>query len=167
MDFVHDRLEDGRGMRVLGVVDNFNRECLLLEAARLVHAQRVATSLERIGGRRAYPKSIRVDNGSELYSKAMARWAYLRGVQLEFIRPGKPVENDYIESFNSPLRDECLNVHLFFDAEDAQRKLDDWRDDYNHARPHGALEDRTPVEMRHAQEALHERIGCPALGRSP
>lgn len=114
MDFVHDRLEDGRSLRVLCVVDNYSRECLALHAARKIRGLDVAACLERIAGRRGYPKSIRVDNGTEFYSKAMDQWAYLRRVHLEFIRPGKPVENAYIESFNSRLRDECLNLHLFF-----------------------------------------------------
>jgi len=154
MDFVHDRMEDGRSLRVLCVVDNFNRECLALKAARTFRGQDVAACLESIAGRRGYPKSIRVDNGTEFYSKAMDQWAYLRGVQLEFIRPGKPVENAYIESFNSRLRDECLNVHLFFGIEDAQMKLDTWKEDYNYVRPHGSLGNQTPEEMRRTQPSL-------------
>ena len=163
MDFIHDRLEDGKSLRMLAVVDNFNRECLLLRAARSMRGEHVAADLERVTGRRGYPKSIRVDNGSEFYSKAMDRWAYLRGVQLEFIRPGRPVENAYIESFNSRLRDECLNVHLFFTVEDAQNKLDTWRDDYNHVRPHGSLNDQTPIEVRKAQAELRSPTAPSAL----
>jgi len=154
MDFVHDRTEDGRSIRVLCVVDNYSRECLLLHAARAIRGHDVAVCLERIAGRRGYPQSIRVDNGTEFYSKAMDQWAYLRNVQLEFIRPGKPVENAYIESFNSRLRDECLNLHLFFGIEDAQMKLDLWKEDYNHVRPHGSLGNRTPDEMRRSQVSL-------------
>lgn len=163
MDFVHDRFETGKTLRVLGVVDNFSRECLMLEAGKSMNGERVAACLERVAGRRGYPRSIRVDNGSEFYSKAMDRWAYLRGVQLEFIRPGRPVENAYAESFNSRLRDECLNVHLFFDVEDAQRKLDEWRDDYNYVRPHGSLGNRTPVEARRAQAELRSPTAPSAL----
>jgi putative transposase len=87
-----------------------------------------------------------VDNGTEFYSKAMDRWAYLNGVSLEFIRPGKPIENSYIESFNGRLRDECLNVHLFFGVDDARRKLEAWREDYNTVRPHGSLNNLSPFE---------------------
>jgi putative transposase len=88
-----------------------------------------------------------VDNGSEFASHALDVWAYQHGVQLDFIRPGKPVENSDIESFNGRLRDECLNVELFFSLDDARRKLECWRQDYNHYRPHSALQDRTPAEV--------------------
>jgi len=77
----------------------------------------------------------------------MDLWAHLAGVKLNFIRPGKPVENSYIESFNGQLRDECLNVEVFLDLGDARRKLDKWRNDYNQQRPHSALADRTPEEF--------------------
>lgn len=77
----------------------------------------------------------------------MDAWAYAHDVRLEFIRPGKPVENAFIESFNGRLRDECLNAHVFISTVEAQRVLDAWRHDYNHVRPHSALQDRTPVEM--------------------
>lgn len=83
--------------------------------------------LERLRERRGTLAAIQVNNGSEFYSRAMDAWAYRHGVQLEFIRPGRPVENSYIESFNGRLRDECLNVHLFFSVEDARQKLERWR----------------------------------------
>lgn len=148
MDFVSDRLEDGRMFRVLAVVDNFSRECLSLEADTSLTGRRVAACLERVARSRGYPESIRVDNGTEFYSKAMDHWAYLHKVSLEFIRPGKPVENSYVESFNGRLRDECLNVHLFFGIEDARRKLEAWREDYNTVRPHGSLNNLPPFEYR-------------------
>jgi putative transposase len=91
------------------------------------------------------PLSITVDNGSEFYSRAMEGWAYQYGVQLDFIRPGKPVENSYIESFNGRLRDECLNVEVFSALSDVREKLARWRDDYNQVRPHSALADATPA----------------------
>jgi len=85
--------------------------------------------------------------GTEFASKAMDHWAYRNGVHLDFIRPGRPVENGYIESFNGKLRDECLNVEVFFHLADAWRKLHLWRRDYNHHRPHSALADRTPASF--------------------
>ncbi len=88
-----------------------------------------------------------MDKGTEFTSKALDLWAYRNGVHLDFIRPGKPVENGYIESFNGKLRDECLNVDVFFTLADARRKLHLWRRDYNHQRPHSALVDRTPAEF--------------------
>jgi len=150
MDFVSDRMEDGRLLRVLSVVDNFSRECLLLKADTSLTGQRVAKTLDEVARRRGYPQSIRVDNGSEFYSKAMDKWAYWHRVKLEFIRPGKPVENGYIESFHGRLRDECLNVHLFFSIEDAREKLELWRLDYNTVRPHGSLNGLTPEQYLEA-----------------
>jgi putative transposase len=163
MDFVSDRLEDGRLLRVLSVVDHFTRECLLLEADTSLTGTRVARVLDRIARQRGYPDSIRVDNGSEFYSRAMDRWAHWHGVKLEFIRPGKPIENGYIESFHGRLRDECLNVHLFFSLGDAREKLERWRQDYNSVRPHGSLDDQTPAEFRAAH--MHREHGVGAMDK--
>jgi putative transposase len=146
MDFVAQRLPDGRWIRVLTVVDQFTRECLTLFADAL-SGEKVATALDKIVVLRSTPESITVDNGAQFASKAMDLWACKNGVHLDFIRPGKPVENGYIESFNGKLRDECLNVEIFFNVADARRKLHLWRQDYNHHRPHSALADRTPAEF--------------------
>ena len=105
----------------------------------------MAVALDKVIALRGAPQSITVDNGTEFTSKALDLWAYRNGVHLDFIRPGKPVENGYIESFNGKLRDECLNVEVFFTLADARRKLHLWRRDYNHHRPHSALADRTPA----------------------
>lgn len=147
MDFVAQRLADGRWIRVLTVVDQFTRECLLLHADTALSGEKVAAALDTVlSGRRA-PQSITVDNGTEFASKAMDLWAYRNSVHLDFIRPGRPVENGYIESFNGRLRDEFLNVEVFFTLADARRKLALWHHDYNHHRPHSALADRTPAEF--------------------
>jgi len=110
MDFVAQRLADGRWIRVLTVVDQYTRECLTLHADIALSGEKVAAALDKIVASRGAPKSITVDNGTEFASKAMDHWAYTNGVHLDFIRPGRPVENGYIESFNGRLRDECLNV---------------------------------------------------------
>jgi putative transposase len=96
---------------------------------------------------RPKPESITTDNGSEFVGKALDSWSVQQGVKLDFIRPGRPVENGNVESFHGRLRDECLNAELFFSLADAQNKLDAWRDDYNRHRPHSALADRTPAEF--------------------
>jgi putative transposase len=114
MDFVAARLIDGRWFRVLTVVDQFTRECLLLLADSSLTGHNVALALSQVIAERGTPVSITVDNGTEFGSRAMDGWAYQFGVQLDFIRPGKPVENSYIESFNGRLRDECLKVEVFF-----------------------------------------------------
>jgi len=147
MDFVAQRLADGRWIRVLTVVDQYTRECLTLHADTALSGEKVAAALDKVVALRGAPKSITVDNGTEFASKAMDHWAYLNGVYLDFIRPGRPVENGYIESFNGRLRDECLNVEVFFTLADARRKLVIWSDDYNQHRPHSALADRTPAEF--------------------
>jgi transposase InsO family protein len=142
-----ERLPDGRWIRVLTVVDQFTRECLTLCADNTLSGEKVATALDKVIALRGAPQSITVDNGTEFTSKALDLWAYKNGVHLDFIRPRKPVENGYVESFNGKLRDECLNVELFFNLADARRKLYLWRRDYNHHRPHSALDDRTPAEF--------------------
>ena len=118
-----------------------------MHADRSQTGEKVAEQLDRLITLRGAPGSITSDNGSEFTGKAMDLWAHLAGVKLNFIRPGKPVENGYIESFNGRLRDECLNVEVFLDLADARRKLDKWKADYNHQRPHSALADRTPNEF--------------------
>jgi putative transposase len=147
MDFVAQRLPDGRWIRVLTVIDQYTRECLTLHADTALSGEKVATALDNIVVLRGAPKSITVDNGTEFASKAMDLWAYSNGVHLDFIRPGRPVENGYIESFNGKLRDECLNLEIFFTLTDARRKLALWLHDYNNRRPHSALADRTPAEF--------------------
>ena len=154
MDFVAQRLADGRWIRVLTVVDQFTRECLCLHADIALSGEKVAAALDVIVAERGAPRSITVDNGTEFASRAMDLWAYSNGVHLDFIRPGRPVENGYIESFNGKLRDECLNVEVFFNLSDAREKLACWRDDYNQHRPHSALDDRTPAEFA-ATWAIH------------
>ena len=144
MDFVAARLLDGHWFRVLTVVDQFTRECLVLLADASLTGHRVATALSQVVAERGAPESITVDNGSEFVSRAMEAWAYQYGVQLDFIRPGRPVENSYSESFNGRLRDECLNVEVFFTLADVREKLERWRKDYNQVRPHSALNDQSP-----------------------
>jgi putative transposase len=147
MDFVAQRLPDGCWIRVLTVVDQYTRECVTLLADNTLSGEKVATALDKVLLQRGAPESITVDNGTEFTSKALDHWAYRNSVHLDFIRPGRPVENGYIESFNGKLRDECLNVEVFFNLADARRKLYLWRRDYNHHRPHSALDDRTPAEF--------------------
>ena len=146
MDFVHDQLANGRAFRVLTVVDKWSRESVLLEADFTLSGQCVADAFDRLGAH-PLPKAITVDNGTEFTSKALDEWAYHHGVLLDFIRPGKPTENGMIESFNGRLRDECLNVHTFTSLDDVREKLEAWRVDYNHHRPHGSLGHLTPSEF--------------------
>ncbi len=157
--FVSGKLTDGRSYRILMVVDQFTRECIALEADRSLHGKHVVEALIRaIEERGAAPKSIIVDNGSEFTGRALEAWSIQHGVQLCFIRPGRPVENGFIESFNGRLRDECLNVEWFNSLHDARETLARWRNHYNQQRPHSALADRTPASFASSYAAAAERF---------
>ena len=147
MDFMSDTLESGRVFRVLNVVDEYSRECLAIEPDLSLPAERVVRVLDRLAVERGLPRSIVVDNGPEFVSKALDLWAYRRSVELCFIRPGKPVENAFIESFNGTLRDDCLNAHWFASLSEARLMLERWRRDYNDERPHSSLGGLTPSEF--------------------
>ena len=152
MDFVHDALADGRPFRVLTVVDQWSRQSPILEVASSMSGATVGIALDRVLPTAA-PRSITVDHGTEFMSRALEDWAFARGVQLDFIRPGKPVENAFIESFNGRLRDECLNLHQFTSIEDAKTKIEAWRIDYNQRRPHSSLGHLTPDEYAQRQKS--------------
>jgi len=160
MDYVADGLIDGRKLRVLAVVDDYTRECLVLEVDTSLPGARVVTALERLAELRGLPGSITVDHGPEFESQVLDAWAYKRAVRLAFIRPGKPVDNCYIESFNGRLRDECLNEHWFMSMQHARSTIEAWRVEYNTERPHSSLDDQTPEEFReaHASRRSADRV---------
>lgn len=162
MDFVAARLEDGRPFRILTVVDQFTRECVAIRGRPRLNGHDVADALDLAVRERCKPVSITVDNGSEFAGKVMDAWADARGVHLAFIRPGKPTENAFIESFNGRLRDECLNVELFRSMAEVSGKLAAWRHDYNQHRPHSSLKDMTPGQF--AALALARPKEGPPLG---
>ncbi len=152
MDFVADMLDNNRRFRILTIVDNFTRECLALSADFSLNAKKVIECLEQVKITRGLPKAITVDNGTEFASRALDIWAYQNNVKLDFIRPGKPVENAFIESFNGKLRDECLNVNAFATVADAAEKVECWRKDYNTYRPHSAIGNLAPEEFARQQK---------------
>lgn len=156
MDFVSDGLANGRRLRCLTIVDDCTRECLALEVDTSITGTRVVAVLERLADLRGLPQSITVDHGPEFEGKVLDAWVYAKGVTLSFIRPGKPVENAYIESFNGKFRDECLNEHWFITMAQARQIIEDWRIEYNTERPHSSLADRTPEEYArlHRQQVL-------------
>lgn len=153
IDFVADRLESRRRFRVLTIVDNYSRECPALEVDTSIGGVRVVRVLDRLAETRGLPEAITLDNGPEFVSHALDAWAYRTGVRLNFIRPGKPVENAYAESFNGRLRDECLNGNWFGTLKEAREVIEGWRIDYNDFRPHGSLGYKTPSEF--AKNAAH------------
>jgi putative transposase len=166
-DFVSDKLTDGRSFRILTLVDQFTRECLGLEAERSMHGAQVVALLTRaIEERGAVPRSITLDNGSEFSGRVLEAWAIQHGVQLCFIRPGRPVENGFIESFNGRLRDECLNVEWCNSLAQARQILSKWRSHYNEQRPHSALADRAPASFARQYAAVVERSALITLDRA-
>lgn len=150
MDYVADALIDGRKLRALTIVDDFTRECLAIEVDTSLPGSRVVAVLERLADTRGLPSSITVDHGPEFEGRVLDAWAYMRAVRLAFIRPGKPVDNCYIESFNGRLRDECLNEHWFITMAHARSTIEAWRVEYNTERMHSSLNNLTPEEFRHA-----------------
>jgi putative transposase len=155
MDFMSDCLSNGRRFRIFAIVNQYTRECPIIAADFSLAAKKVVSFMENLHYRRGLPKTITVDNGTEFYSKEMDAWAYKRGVKLDFIRPGKPVENAFIESFNGKLRDECLNANIFFSLEEARDKLEAWRKDYNFVRPHSGIGNVPP----HTYAEEHQNPG--------
>lgn len=152
MDFVHDTFADGRTYRVLNVVDDFTRECLACEVDTSLGGARVARVLGRLIDLRGQPELVVSDNGPEFAGRLLDAWAYQRGLKLHFIRPGKPVDNAFVESFNGKFRDECLNEHWFLGLEDARQIIETWRIDYNEIRPHSSLGQVTPKEYSNRVE---------------
>ena len=146
LDFVSDALSDGRRFRILCIVDDFSRECLATVVDTSLGGVRVVRELEQLAFERRTPRVIVSDNGTELTSCAVLRWATGR-LDWHYIEPGKPVQNAFIESFNSKLRDECLNEHVFLNLAEARETIEAWRYDYNHIRPHGSLGALTPTEF--------------------
>ena len=159
IDFTADTLADGRGFRTLNIVDDFTRECVAIEVDRSLPGARVVRVLERVAETVGLPQVLVSDNGPEFAGRTLDAWAYRRGVLLRFIRPGKPIENAYVESFNGKFRDECLNEHWFLSVAEAQQIIEAWRVDYNTVRPHRSLGQQTP--------AAYAAAACagPAAGR--
>jgi putative transposase len=146
-DFVSTFTHDGRTVRMLNLIDEYTRECLAIHVRRRINSSNLIEVLANAMIEHGIPEYIRSDNGPEFVAKELRKWLARTGTATLYIEPGSPWENGYCESFNSRLRDECMNVEVFFTLTDARRKLALWRHDYNHHRPHSALDDRTPAEF--------------------
>ena len=147
MDFVSDSLANGRSFRALAIVDQYTRECPVIEVDLSLPGARVLRVLEQLAEERGLPDSLCVDHGPEFVCHAVRRWCEQKKVNLDYIEPGKPMQNGHIESFNGKLRDECLNAHWFTSLRQARNLIESWRTDYNQARPHSALGYATPNEF--------------------
>jgi putative transposase len=158
MDFTLDTLADGRAFRTLNIVDDFTRECVAIEVDRSLPGLRVARVLDRLHAAIGLPQTIVLDNGPEFAGRTLDAWAYRHGVTLRFIRPGKPIENAYVESFNGKFRDECLNEHWFVNLADAKTAIEAWRVDYNTVRPHSSLDGATPDHFAKTTEGARRLL---------
>lgn len=141
-----DAFTDGRRFRVLAVVDDFSRECLALVTDTSLSGLRMTRELDIIIKRRGQPHTIVSDNGTEMTSMAVLKWCQETGVEWHYIAPGKPMQNGFVESFNGSFRDECLNETLFSSLAQAKLHITNWKEDYNHHRPHSSLGNITPNE---------------------
>ena len=145
-DFMSDALWCGHRFRTFNVVDDFNRELLAIEIDFNLPAARVVRTLERIAAVRGYPLKLRLDNGPELISVKLAEWAEQHGVTLEFIKPGRPMQNGFIERFNRSYREAVLDMFVFQNLDEVREQTEKWLKEYNEERPHDALGDLTPRE---------------------
>lgn len=160
VDFMSDSLHSGQRFRTFNVLDDFSREVLAIEVDTSLPAARIIRVLDRIASWRGYPAKLRMDNGPELVSVQLAGWAEQHGVELEFIQPGKPTQNSYVERFNRTFRDEILNFYIFNRLSEVREIVDNWIIEYNEQRPHESLGNLTPEEfaLTHAESyrlAMH------------
>ena len=160
LDFVCDATATGRGLRILTVVDSFTRECPVIEVNTGLSGQRVTRVLEQVIAERGRPKALRCDNGPEFTSRHFIGWCEEQRIALVHIQPGRPMQNGHVESFNGRLRDECLNASWFHNLNDAKRKIEQWRNEYNSERPHSSLGYRTPEEYAKTCSELTSRMAA-------
>jgi putative transposase len=146
LDFMHDSLANGRTIRTLNVIDDFNREGLWIEVDTSIPSARVVRVLDMLALWRDYPKQLRIDNGPEMISKTLKTWAEEHAVRLAFIQPGKPAQNAFIERFNRTYREAVLDAYLFHSVAEVQAITNDWLEEYNAIRPHEALGDVPPYQ---------------------
>jgi len=159
-DFMSDALWHGQRFRTFNLVDDFNREGLAIEIDTNLPAPRIIRVLDRVASERGYPAKLRVDNGPELISVHRADWAETHGVELEFIQPGKPMQNGFIERFNRTYREEVLDMYVFHTIREVRTITGNWLPDYNEVRPHESLGNLTPMEYA----MLHQTLGISTFG---
>ena len=145
VDFMSDQLANGRRFRIFNIVDDYSRECVAQIVDFSISGERLTRELNRLAETRDLPKAIVCDNGPELTCKAMFFWSKRTGVKLNFIQPGKPTQNAFVESFNGKFREYCLDLNWFASLDDARSTIDHWRLHYNHVRPHRSLGKKPPA----------------------
>lgn len=158
IDFMHDSTVSGRKIRLLNIVDDYTREAIWMEVATSISGAYVSRVLDQLVDLRGKPKSLLTDNGPEFAGAVLDAWTYENGIEHHFIKPGKPNQNAYVESFNGRVRDECLNEHWWRNIDHAKEVIENWRIDYNEVRPHSSLNKSTPAEF--AKSAAPPMGGC-------
>jgi putative transposase len=163
VDFISDSLVDGRKFRVLNVMDDFNRESLALEADTSLPALRVIRVLEKISAERGRPLHLRADNGPEFISYKLRQWCEDNNITIQYIQPGRPMQNAYVERKNGSLRRELLNAYLFDSLREVRIMCEEWRIYYNTQRPHKALKYLTPLKyaQQHYQSLKEDQLLYP------
>ncbi|MBB1271053.1 transposase family protein [Shewanella sp. SR44-3] len=154
-----DNLFSGKSLRTFNVIDDYHRETLVIEVDLSLPAQRVIRVLNRITTYRGYPKRLRQDNRPEFISHALEMWAEQHGITLDFIKPGKPTQNAYIERFNRTYRNEVLDCYLFNSLIEVREITDSWIEEYHYDRPHESLNDLPPK--------LYERLNVSVWATTP
>jgi putative transposase len=163
-DFLTDRTEEGRQLKLLAVIDEYTRECLAIEVGRTFTSRDVKLTLQYLFALRGAPEHVRSDNGPEFIAREIQQWLNRASVGTLYIEKGSPWENGYVESFNGRLRDELLNRELFLSLPEARYVLDEWRQEYNCRRPHSGLDWRTPAAYAASLAAPSVGAGAPPFG---
>jgi len=148
MDFMSDSMVGNRKFRTFNVMDDCSREVLAIEIDTSLSARRIIRTLDKVIKQRGIPRAIRTDNGPEFTSKDFELWCKERSILLQFIQPGKPMQNGYIERFNRLYREAVLDAYLFFDLFQVRQLTAEWMEEYNQRRPHEGLNNQTPEEVR-------------------
>jgi len=156
MDFMSDALDDGRKIRVLNVIDDFNRECLRIEAGVSISSQRVTRILDWIIELRGKPSQIRTDNGPEFTSHHYMNWCEQNAIEPLFIQPGKPNQNGLVERFNRTYREDILDAYIFESIEQVQIVSENWQSEYNYGHPHQSLQGKSPMEFKYSRRKAIE-----------
>ena len=163
-DFVFDACANGQVLKCLTIVDEWTRECHVIDVAGRIRSARVIDVLAQVISVQGAPRYLRSDNGPEFVSRAILRWFLAAGIDTALIDPGKPWQNGTDESFNGKFRDECLNAEWFRTRPEPVVVIEQWRRHYNDVRPHSSLGYRTPREFREQSE--RPQLGMEQVNRN-